>query len=187
MRRAQNSRWLCKCDCGNESIIDGCNLVRGVSQSCGCLRKEVLGVRQRTHGESHSAEFHCWQGMKTRCTNRRRTAYKNYGGRGIKVCERWLYFENFLADMGRRPGHGMTIERINNDGDYEPGNCRWAPRREQNRNSRQNVHLKFMGERKIVAEWSAKTGIKSSTIRARLSAGWSVREALTATVRKWGR
>lgn len=126
-------------------------------------------------------------GMKTRCTNRRRAAYKNYGGRGIKICARWLSFEQFLEDMGRRPRAGLTIERINNNGDYEPGNCRWATRREQNGNSRQNVHLKFKGERKTVTEWGAALGVKAATIRARLVAGWNTRAALTVAVRTWGR
>lgn len=120
--------------------------------------------------------------MLNRCQNPNVPAYKNYGGRGIAVCQRWLRFENFLADMGERPA-GMTIERIDNDGNYEPGNVRWATYKEQTRNNRSTQLVTLHGETKCITDWAAETGIKMPTLWARLRLGWSVEDALTKPVR----
>lgn len=136
LRRTENkgvrSAWMCRCECGNERAVVGNNLVRGITVSCGCHRKEVL----IKHGYTGRSEYSSWQGMKDRCLNPNSASYPDYGGRGIMVCERWLSFENFLEDMGPKPSKKYSIERIDVNGDYEPGNCKWATQTEQNHNLR---------------------------------------------------
>ena len=135
------SRWLCQCDCGNTSLATTTDLQRGRHQSCGCLQKE----RATKHGALVDARkgkrdptYLSWQAMKDRCLNTKRRYYHRYGGRGITICDRWLHsFSAFLEDMGPRPT-GLTLERINNDGNYEPSNCRWATQHEQTLNQ---VHV----------------------------------------------
>jgi hypothetical protein len=128
------THWLCRCDCGAEKTVDGGSLVSGNTKSCGCLTVEAAKQRLTTHGRTGSPEHWSWFAMRVRCNNPKSIQFHNYGGRGIRVCERWLNsFENFLADMGRRPPD-TTLHRINNDGNYEPGNCIWATRKEHELN-----------------------------------------------------
>lgn len=131
-------RWLCKCDCGKSLIIHGGNLTSGNTKSCGCNMRKSVGEANATHGISRvrCSEYTAWAGMKSRCLTTSHADYKNYGARGITVCERWLTFENFLLDMGQRPSSRHSLDRINNDGNYEPSNCRWATARQQNNNRR---------------------------------------------------
>jgi hypothetical protein len=138
-------RWLCQCDCGKQKTVYGLNLTRGFSKSCGCLQKERAAESSTgnswsvTHGCHRTPEYVAWQGIIQRCLNPNNKSYDNYGGRGIQVCDRWVEsFEKFLADMGEKPEPKelYSIDRINNDGDYEPSNCRWATRDQQLGNQR---------------------------------------------------
>jgi hypothetical protein len=124
-------RWRCRCDCGNETIVDWC----ARTQSCGCVRREWSRRFSATHGRSRTPEYVVWTGIWQRCNNPKNQRWPDYGGRGIKVSERWRSFESFLADMGERP-EGMTLDREDNDGDYEKANCRWATPKQQSNNRR---------------------------------------------------
>lgn len=158
------SVWLCRCDCGVESRAYAANLRAGSAGSCGCKRIEST----TTHGKSSTKEYAIWKTMRQRCENKRNKNYQGYGARGIKVCERWQVFENFLSDMGPRPPELRSIERKNNDGDYEPDNCVWATAIDQGRNKRKHrtnssgvtgVHLETDSLR-----WKAQIGVERKRI-----------------------
>jgi hypothetical protein len=182
---SRSAVWRCVCDCGRTKNVSGKNLRSGESQSCGCLGKErrAAGTKRAktTHGEtagpSNSRTYRIWTNMISRCTNPKFDAYPWYGGRGIAVCERWRTFPNFLADMGRAP-EGMTLDRTESSGDYEPGNCRWATKREQANNKRNNRVIEWRGERLTQAQWAERVGLDQKLISARLIKGWSVEAAL---------
>ncbi len=171
----------CRCECGVVKEYRLYTLRNGNTRSCGCLAKEVTGDLMRTHGLSDTAEYGIWRGMIDRCGNAGMDAYRNYGGRGIKVCDRWLgSFELFLEDMGKRPSEKHSIDRKNNNGDYEPGNCRWATPKEQCRNTRVNYLVEHNGETRCIAEWSELHGLKPSVLYHRLvKLGWTFEQAVS--------
>lgn len=167
----------CRCDCGTVKAILLDSLRRGGTVSCGCHKIRIAVHRLTTHGLSSDSAYGCWQNMITRCS---RVSEKNYCGRGISVCPQWRFFAVFLNDMGPRPSAKHSIDRFpDNDGNYEPGNCRWATRIEQARNTRIIKLVTFAGETKCVADWAESTGLSRPTIRYRLNAGWPVELALT--------
>ena len=179
----RNTYWLCRCECGKEKIVNGGNLKRDTTKSCGCLNIEKTSERFTTHGHCGSKTYQSWQHMIKRCANPNDISYHNYGGRGIKVCNRWLKFENFLEDMGEVP-EGYQIDRINNSGNYCKSNCRWATPKENSRNTRINRLITFDGKTQCLVEWAEESGINPSTFRDRIWRGWSIERALTEPVRK---
>ena len=164
--RAENQRpgramWTCECSCGNTTVVPAPHLTKGETKSCGCL--------QRTHGESKTRTYHIWKVMRQRCRDPKATGYQHYGGRGISVCQRWQDYSAFIQDLGQAPD-GLTIDRINNDGDYEPGNCRWVSRKVQGNNKSNNHRLAFGGVTKTLSEWADSLSINAATLYTRLKA-----------------
>ena len=179
---------MCRCDCGIEKAVNYSNLRRGLTKSCGCLWIEIARS-QSTHGETRghrvSPEYTAWAGMKDRCFRVTSPKFGDYGGRGITVCDRWRdSYEDFLADMGRRPSSKHSLDRIDVNGNYEPNNVRWATDHEQSRNKRNNVMLTVRGEQKVLRDWAAQLGSNrdvvrnESRIRWRLKHGWSSEDAI---------
>lgn len=179
----KKSQWLCKCDCGKEKISTGASLHQGGSTSCGCFGKERRREAVSTHRDTNSPEYKSWASMRDRCLNENSKDYPEYGGRGIRVCKRWMdSYESFLADMGRKPTSKHSIDRYpDNDGNYQPSNCRWATVKEQANNRRTTRLLTHDGETHSVSVWAEIKGIRKSTIRERLCRGWTVHAALTLT------
>lgn len=169
--------WKCACDCGNDYAVDVSKLRRGRSKSCGCNKGKSISERNKRHGLTRSKIHEAWCSMRYRCENPADPGYDNYGGRGITVCERWQVFENFLSDMGF-PSAGQSIDRIDNSGNYEPSNCRWASAREQANNRRSNVYVTFQGETHTLSEWRRILGIKKATVNKRRQLGWTIEQAL---------
>lgn len=171
-RTKHYSYWLCRCDCGVERQVIRNMITGGRSKSCGCLSKELVSARSRRHGLSYSKEYKIWVAMLGRCSNRSNKRYADYGGRGIKVCDRWLKFDAFYADLGPRP-NGGTLDRIDNDLGYFPENCRWATTKQQSRNKRNSRLITCHGETRCVSEWSEITGLSRNVIFGRLARGWT--------------
>lgn len=175
--------WLCQCSCGRKTIVPTGSLRSGNTSSCGCLIVETTIKRSTVHGHSRSRKrsgaYASWAWMKSRCLNPADTRWIYYGGRGVTICERWMKFENFFADMGDRP-HGMTLERKNNLLGYAKSNCVWASPTEQANNRRGNHIIEFLGKKQTMAQWSRELGISSRKLKDRLGKlRWTIQRALT--------
>lgn len=181
--------WQCRCECGNVTTVTTANLVRGHTQSCGCLQRERSSANMRRvafrHGKAGTPEWNAWMSMFSRCYDPNNKRYSRYGGRGIKVCERWNgSFENFLSDMGPRPSNKHTLDRLDNDGNYEPGNCGWRTKTQQNNNrGSYNVRIQ-VGDRDLtLAEWSRETGVSEACMTYRRSIGWTPEQIVGLAVK----
>lgn len=189
--RAENGkgsrvRWLCRCDCGNKCVVYGYSLKSGNTRSCGCLRAETSKDKATTHGMSKTSLFHVWWAMMERCNNKNSNSYKNYGGRGISVCDEWLDSTTFF-DWALSNGYeeGLTIERIDVNDGYKPSNCKWVTKKEQARNKTNSFIVEIGGESKCLAEWCEIYEINYFTVHQRIAKlGWSPIKALTTPISK---
>ena len=175
--------WLFRCDCGTEKVILRKSVTSGRTKSCRCLSNELAKVRNSSHGHtrnySSSKIYEVWCNMRRRCLDPKNKSYKHYGGRGITVCERWLDFSNFYADMGDPPSPKHTLDRIDNNGGYCPSNCRWADTATQIRNRRTAFLITYNGVTQNLCDWAKQTGILPDTISSRIKLrGWTVGQAL---------
>lgn len=190
--RAPNSKrgqtmWNCICECGNTTVSFAGHLGNGSSKSCGCVRVEKAKIGHPTHGAYQTRMCRAWTEMHRRCRDTTRPEAARYVNRGITVCERWAKFENFRDDMGATYEDHLTIDRIDNNSNYEPENCRWATYKQQANNRSNSRIITHDGKTLTIQEWSELTGINKGTLRDRLNAGWSVTRALTETVREFSK
>lgn len=172
------------CDCGKTTWVVTNKLTSGVTQSCGCLHKEQLGNRSSSsgemHGLSHTITYKSWKSMVARCKREGNDNYHNYGGRGVFVCDRWLNsFPKFLEDVGERPSKDYSLGRIDNEGNYCPGNVRWETSKEQNNNKRSNTTITINDVSRTVTQWCEILNVPRTRVYGRLNAGWNEIEALT--------
>ena len=172
-------KWKCKCDCGNERACYQTNLIRGTSTSCGCLRSYYAKQSRNCHGESTSILYKKWTSMKTRCFNKNNPTYKSYGGRGITICKEWLDFWTF-REWAYEKGYkdGLSIERIDVNGNYCPENCCWIEVSEQANNKRRSAFIEYGGKRQTASQWAKELGVGKDTITYRVRAGWTPEECL---------
>ena len=165
-------KWRCRCECGKECDVTMKLVVSGHTKSCGCLAKETVTARNTTHGLArvYPKTYKSWKDMRSRCNNAKNKEYANYGGRGITVCDRWSDFDCFFSDMGAAP-EGLTIDRIDVNGNYEPTNCRWATVEQQANNKRSSVLITHNGQTKTLTQWAKLLGKAHGTLTYRLSKG----------------
>lgn len=175
-------KWVCRCKCGNHKTVSAVDLKNGRVKSCKCLTRELVTKRNRTHGMTKTRIYNTWASMLQRCNNPNNLDYEGYGARGIKVCRRWMKFENFVKDMGERPT-GKSLDRIDNSKGYSPRNCKWSDNKEQARNRRSNKYMTYDGQTKSLPEWAELYGISQRCLHRRLKRGLSPYEALTRKVK----
>lgn len=180
------SHHICQCDCGDTYRALSSVLISGRTRSCGCQRNANIAAGVSRHQMRYTSTYNVWSSMIKRCTNPNSTEYPRYGGRGITVCDEWKSFQGFFADMGPRP-NDLSLDRIDTNGNYEPGNCRWASPKEQARNTRTNHLITFLGETHCLADWAERVGLHPSTLLSRLSKGWPTHRALHTPVRSTSR
>lgn len=174
--------WVCQCECGSQKVIRGNNLRTGTSRNCGCVRRKKITERCTKHGmatkANRSFEYGVWAGMLTRCKNPENPLYRNWAGKGVKVCQEWQSFENFHRDMGNSPSKKHSLDRINSNGDYCPENCRWADRTTQNNNRRDNIRVSWQGRTWTITELATFVGVPRKLLAQRISNGWDLEKAL---------
>jgi len=172
------------CECGVVKDYRLQHLISGATNSCGCYNRELQKERHTTHGMYGTRPYKIWSNMKNRCSNISYFQYKDYGGRGIRVCKKWEKFQGFYEDMKAGYSDSLTLDRINNDKGYSVSNCRWVTMKEQQRNRRSNTFWKFRGETKTIAQWAEELGINYGTLISRVTrSNWSIKKALTTPVR----
>lgn len=178
-RKRRHRQVVCRCDCGTEKIVFLDALRKGVTVSCGCRMREISGIYRKTHGRTNTREFAIWSGLRQRCINPNNPMYPRYGGRGITVCSAWMEsFQAFFADMGERPSKSHSIDRIDNNGNYSPENCRWATQVVQANNKSTNHVIEHEGQAKTITEWAIATGIPAKRIQERIYRGWGFSDIL---------
>jgi hypothetical protein len=182
-----NVLWKCKCECGNYTVVNSSSLKTGNTKSCGCIlnkRLENFGELQKKHGMSDTKIYKVWSSMKQRCLNENDKAYKNYGGRGITVCNEWHEFEPFYEwAVNNGYKEGLTLERVDNDGDYCPKNCTWITKSKQSSNTRNCIELTYKGKTKIMKEWAEELNIPYSVLQHRIYRGWDTEKALSTPIK----
>ena len=187
IERAENDKrgqaqWHCRCICGNESVVAGKDLRQGKSKSCGCYHIDTISITSRKHGKSQTRLYRIWNVMRRRCSDHLTSHFYLYGGRGITVCDEWdKSFESFyLWAINNGYSDGLSIDRIDVNGNYDPSNCRWATAKQQARNKRNNRLVEYNGEKKTLIEWSEILGFNYLMVKGRLQKGnWTVKEAFT--------
>lgn len=181
--RVTGNYWVCRCECGNTIEALSGNLRNEHTRSCGCLKKAIWLKARTSHAMSKFPEYKIWKGLRKRIHNPNDERYSSYGGRGLTVDPRWdASFEVFLEDMGRRPGSGYSIERVDNDKGYWPDNCRWATGKEQANNRRTSRIIEYKGVSKTLAQWAEELNLNAGALRRRLQLGWSVKDAFETPV-----
>lgn len=182
--RKGHQYWLCQCDCGNKKIVEGGNLKSGNTKSCGCFHVEQAINKNKTHGMRYSKEYTAWESMITRCHNTKNKSYADHGGKGISVCDEWREsFQYFINHIGKAPSPNHSVDRINNNGDYEPGNVRWATRIEQANNKSNNRYITYNGKTLTLAQWESELNLRSGLLSQRIRQGFTEEMALTKKVR----
>lgn len=182
----QKVMWKCRCECGNITFVSTTNLTCNRTKSCGCYKLEEFSKRFTKHNQRHTKLYEIWKGIKGRCLNPKHISFHNYGGRGITICDEWkkdfVSFYNWSMQNGY--DENLSIDRINNNGNYEPSNCRWVDRKVQANNTRSNHFFTYNNKTKTITQWCEFFNISKGTFYSRLKRGWSIEKALTTPTKK---